>query len=156
MEAPATTSSTPPRLHAGQVSLTINGGDGDDTIVGSAGNDTVNGGARQRRRLARRGRRHLRLEPRRRQRHRRGRAGNDTLLFNGANVNEKIDISASNGRGAASPATSPPSRWTSTVSRPIDFNALGGADTITVNDLATTDVKHVAIDLESTPGSGVR
>ena len=31
-------------LHAGQVNLTLNGGDGDDKIIGSAGNDVVNGG----------------------------------------------------------------------------------------------------------------
>jgi Ca2+-binding RTX toxin-like protein len=37
----------------------------------------------------------------------------------------------------------------------IDVNALGGADTITVDDLSKTDVKHVAIDLAATPGSGV-
>ena len=36
----------------------------------------------------------------------------------------------------------------------IDVNALGGADTITVNDMSKTDVKHVAIDLSATPGSG--
>jgi Ca2+-binding RTX toxin-like protein len=36
----------------------------------------------------------------------------------------------------------------------IDVNALGGADTITVDDLSKTDVKHVAIDLSATPGSG--
>ena len=34
-----------------------------------------------------------------------GGAGNDTLLFNGANVNEKMEISA-NGRARCSPATS--------------------------------------------------
>src|SRR4029079_16581004 len=31
------------KLHAGQVNLTLNGGDGDDKIIGSAGNDVVNG-----------------------------------------------------------------------------------------------------------------
>jgi hypothetical protein len=31
---------------------------------------------------------------------------------------------------------------------------LGGADTITVNDLTGTDVTRVAIDLLGTPGSG--
>ena len=36
----------------------------------------------------------------------------------------------------------------------IKFNALGGTDTITVNDLSKTAVKHVAIDLSATPGSG--
>src|SRR6202035_3907069 len=32
------------KLKAGQVNLTLNGGDGDDRITGSAGNDLVNGG----------------------------------------------------------------------------------------------------------------
>ena len=44
-------------------------------------------------------------------------------------------------------ATSPTSPWTSTTSRHIDFNALGGADTITVNDLTGTDVSEVDLDL---------
>ena len=35
----------------------------------------------------------------------------------------------------------------------IDVNALGGADTITVNDLSRTDVKQVKIDL-ARAGSG--
>src|SRR5262249_50526470 len=34
------------------------------------------------------------------------------------------------------------------------LNTLGGADTITVNDLTGTDVNQVAIDLGSPPGSG--
>jgi Ca2+-binding RTX toxin-like protein len=37
----------------------------------------------------------------------------------------------------------------------IDVNALGGADTITVDDLSKTSVKDVAIDLSAKPGSGV-
>jgi Ca2+-binding RTX toxin-like protein len=37
----------------------------------------------------------------------------------------------------------------------IDVNALGGADTITVDDLSKTSVKDIAIDLSATPGSGV-
>ena len=36
----------------------------------------------------------------------------------------------------------------------IQLTALGGADTITVNDLAMTDVTQVDIDLAGTPGSG--
>ena len=68
-----------------------------------------------------------------------GQAGNDTLLFNGANIAEKIDISANGGRV----------RFTRDVANitmdlndveTIDFNALGGADTVTVNDLSGTDV----------------
>ena len=36
----------------------------------------------------------------------------------------------------------------------IQLNALGGADTVTVNDLTGTDAKQVAIDLSAMPGSG--
>ena len=36
----------------------------------------------------------------------------------------------------------------------IQLDALGGADTITVNDLTGTDVKQVAIDLAAPAGSG--
>jgi Ca2+-binding RTX toxin-like protein len=36
----------------------------------------------------------------------------------------------------------------------IDFNALGGADTITVNDLSATDVSAVNLNLNSSAGTG--
>ena len=52
-------------------------------------------------------------------------------------------------------ATSRISPWTSTASRRIDFNALGGADTITIDDLSGTGTKQVAIDLSAPPGSGI-
>ena len=35
----------------------------------------------------------------------------------------------------------------------IEFNALGGADNITVNDLAGTDVTQVAINLAARPAA---
>jgi Ca2+-binding RTX toxin-like protein len=36
----------------------------------------------------------------------------------------------------------------------INFNALGGADTVTVNDLSGTGVQAVNIDLSAVPGTG--
>ena len=75
-----------------------------------------------------------------------GQKGTDTLVFNGANVNENFDISA-NGRQVRL------LRDIGTVTmdldnmETIDLNAKGGADTITVNDLSGTDVKKVNIDL---------
>ena len=36
----------------------------------------------------------------------------------------------------------------------VDFHALGGADTITVNDLSGTDVNNVRIDLSAAGGGG--
>ncbi len=83
-----------------------------------------------------------------------GQAGFDTMLFNGANINEKIDISANGSRV----------RFTRDVAsitmdlngvEGINFNARGGADTITVNDLSGTDVTQVNLDLAGVPGSGV-
>ena len=38
------------------------------------------------------------------------------------------------------------------MSRPINFNALGGTDTVTVNDLSGTDVTQVNINLGGTIG----
>ena len=51
-------------------------------------------------------------------------------------------------------ATSPTSPWTSNGVENIQVNALGGADTIVVNDLTGTDAKQVNIDLSGTAGSG--
>ena len=75
-----------------------------------------------------------------------GQAGTDTLVFNGANADEKIDISANGSRVLLT-------RDVGTIimdvdgTETIDVNASGGADNITVNDLTGTDVKQVAIDL---------
>jgi Ca2+-binding RTX toxin-like protein len=83
-----------------------------------------------------------------------GQSGTDTLQFNGANINEHIDISANGGRV----------RFTRDVANiTMDLNdveninvvALGGNDTITINDLTGTDITQVAVDLSATPGSGV-
>ncbi len=83
-----------------------------------------------------------------------GQAGTDTLLFNGANVNEKIDISANGGRARFTRDVANITMDLNGVEH-IQFNALGGADTITVNDLTGTSVKNVDLDLSSPPGSGV-
>src|SRR5262249_11059899 len=78
----------------------------------------------------------------------------DALLFNGANIDEQIDISANGSRV----------RFTRDIANVtmdlngvevIDFTAKGGADTITVNDLSGTGVSEVNLDLAGTPGSGV-
>ena len=83
-----------------------------------------------------------------------GQAGVDTLLFNGAIIEEKIDIAANGGRALFTRDIANVTMDLNDVER-IDFNARGGADTITVNDLSGTDVTEVNINLESTPGSGV-
>ena len=94
-------------LTPGQINLVIDGGAGNDTIIGSAGNDRPIGGdgndviprwGRKRRGAARRWRRPLRLESRRRRRRGRGQDGVDTLAFNGSSAGETIAILANGPR----------------------------------------------------------
>ena len=80
-----------------------------------------------------------------------GQAGTDTLVFNGANINENIDISANGRRVRFSRDVGNVTMDLNGVET-IQFAALGGADTITVNDLTGTDVTQVAIDLAATAG----
>ena len=80
-----------------------------------------------------------------------GEAGVDTLLFNGANLDEKINISANGDRVLFSRDLANITMDLHGVEH-ISFNALGGTDNITVNNLAGTDVTHVAIDLAGVPG----
>jgi Ca2+-binding RTX toxin-like protein len=82
-----------------------------------------------------------------------GQAGFDTMLFNGANVAENISISANGSRALFT-------RDIANVvmdlndTESIDFNALGGADTIVVNDLSGTDVSEININLAAAGGAG--
>ena len=78
-----------------------------------------------------------------------GQAGTDTLVFNGANVAENIDISANGSRVRFTRDVANVTMDLNGVEN-IQFNALGGADTITVNDLTGTDVTQVNIDLSAT------
>jgi Ca2+-binding RTX toxin-like protein len=141
-------------LRAGQVNLTINGGDGNDTITGSAGNDFVIGGRGNDVASLGAGNDTFVWNPGDGSDTVDGGAGNDTLQFNGSNVAENIDISANGSRARLFRDVGNVTMDLKNIET-IDVNALGGADTITVNDLSKTDVRHVAIDLAATPGSGV-
>jgi Ca2+-binding RTX toxin-like protein len=141
------------KLNAGQVNLTINGGAGNDTIIGSKGNDLVNGGTGNDVASLGAGDDTFVWNPGDGSDTVDGQAGNDTLLFNGANINENIDISANGSRARLT-------RDVGTVTmdlngiETVDVRALGGADTITVDDLTGTDVSNVNIDLAAQGGGG--
>ena len=68
-----------------------------------------------------------------------GQDGTDTMLFNGANVSENFDVSANGERVRFTRNVGNIVMDLNDVER-IDLNALGGADTITVNDLTGTDL----------------
>jgi Ca2+-binding RTX toxin-like protein len=80
-----------------------------------------------------------------------GQSGADTLQFNGANVAEQIDISANGGRVRFTRDVANITMDLNSVEH-ITFNALGGADTITVGDLSGTNAQLITIDLAGTLG----
>ena len=140
-------------LQAKAIGLTLNGGDDADLLTGSPGNDTINGGRGNDVALMGAGDDTFVWNPGDGSDTVEGQSGFDTMLFNGANVNEQINISANGSRV----------RFTRDVANitmdlngveGINFNALGGADTITVNDLTGTDVSQLNLDLASPAGSG--
>jgi Ca2+-binding RTX toxin-like protein len=123
---------------------TLQGGPGDDLLVGGDGDDTALGGGGNDTMVWNPGDDNDTLE---------GQAGTDRMLFNGANIAEIIDVSANGGR----------LRFFRNIANVVmdandvevvEFNALGGADSITVNDLTGTDVEDVRIDLSSVIGTG--
>ena len=135
-------------LPAGVIKLTVDGGDGNDTIIGSDGadmliggdgNDVVNGGRGNDVALLGDGNDTFVWNPGDGSDTVEGQGGNDTLLFNGANVNENIDISANGSRVRLSRDVGNVTMDLNGVEQ-IELSALGGADTITVNDLTGTDV----------------
>jgi len=73
------------------------------------------------------------------------------LLFNGANISETIDISANGQRARFFRNVANITMDLNDVET-IDFNALGGADTIVVNDLSGTDLMAVNLNLAAVGG----
>jgi Ca2+-binding RTX toxin-like protein len=82
-----------------------------------------------------------------------GQGGVDTMVFNGANVGETIDLSA-NGQRLRFFRNVANITMDCNGVEVVKFNALGASDTITINDLTGTDVKNVNLDLASPPASG--
>jgi Ca2+-binding RTX toxin-like protein len=140
------------RLRAGHVNLTINGGDGNDTITGSAGNDTVIGGRGNDIAFLGAGNDTFVWNPGDGSDVVEGQAGFDTLQFNGSNANENMELSANGSRARLFRDVGNVTMDLNGMER-VNLVALGGADTITVDDMTGTDVKQVAIDLSATPAS---
>ena len=82
-----------------------------------------------------------------------GQDGTDRLVFNGANLDEKVTLSANGSRLRFFRDIATITMDVDGVEN-VDFHALGGADTVTVDDLTGTDVTHVDTDLASPAGSG--
>jgi Ca2+-binding RTX toxin-like protein len=140
-------------VRADSVNLTLNGGDGNDTITGSDGNDTIIGGRGADVMFGGPGDDTFVWNPGDGSDVIEGQAGNNTLLFNGANVSENINISANGSRVLFTRDVGNITMDLNGIEN-ITFNALGGADNVTVGDLTGTDVTNVNINLAGSNGSG--
>jgi CHRD domain len=83
-----------------------------------------------------------------------GQDGVDVLRFNGSNIAENIAISANGARGRLFRDIAAIDMDFDGVEQ-VDYNALGGADNVTIGDLAPTDVAQVRVLLAGTLGGAV-
>ncbi|WP_158292475.1 calcium-binding protein [Paracraurococcus ruber] len=140
-------------VSAGSGNDTVSGGQGSDTLLGGDGNDVVAGGRGNDIALLGTGDDVFVWNPGDGNDVVEGQAGIDTLQFNGANIAEAIAISANGGRALFTRNVASVTMDLNDVEA-LSFKALGGADQVTVNSLAGTDLRTVAIDLASSLGGG--
>jgi Ca2+-binding RTX toxin-like protein len=139
-------------IDGGGGSDTLLGGNGADTLIGGDGNDFVDGNQGNDTALLGTGNDTFNWDPGDGSDVVEGQDGTDTLRFNGANIAEKISLSANGQRLLFTRDVANIVMDTGGVEKVL-FNALGGADTVTVNDLTGTDVTGVTVDLGSPPGT---
>jgi Ca2+-binding RTX toxin-like protein len=120
----------------------ITGGAGDDVVVGGDGNDMARLGAGNDRFVWNPGDDNDSVD---------GQAGFDTLDFNASNAGETVQISA-NGAGATLFRNVANVTMDLASIERVELDALGGADTILVGDLAGSAVSGVAVDLAGVSG----
>jgi Ca2+-binding RTX toxin-like protein len=147
-------------LAAGSISEFLDGGDGNDriaggpgaeTLLGGNGNDTIDGNGGNDRAALGAGGDTFVWDPGDGSDTIEGEAGTDTMVFNGAGVADTVDLSANGNRLRFSRQPANITMDTAGVERVL-FNALGGADFVTVHDLAGTDVTSVDLDLAGVLG----
>jgi hypothetical protein len=129
-------------LNGGLGAETFDGGNGNDAVAGGKGNDTASLGN---------GNDTFRWDPGDGSDVIDGQNGSDTMLFNGAGVDENVTLTANEGRLTFFRDVAKVTMDTDDVET-VDFNALGGKDTVTVNDLTGTDVTQTNLDLAGTFG----
>ena len=130
---------------------TLLGGDGAEVLIGGDGNDFIDGNRGNDVALMGAGDDVFQWDPGDGSDVVEGQAGHDAMLFNGANISEVIDIAANGGRVRFFRNVANITMDLNDVEQ-IDFNALGGADIITVNDLSGTDVTEINLNLAASGG----
>jgi Ca2+-binding RTX toxin-like protein len=133
-------------LEADGIQLTENGGLGVDMLIGSEGADLVNGGDGDDLALMNAGDDTFVWNPGDDNDTLEGQDGVDTMLFSGANIGERMTVSANGGRVRFTRDVATVTMDLDDVER-IDVRALGGADTIQADDLSGTDLTEITTDL---------
>ncbi len=113
------------------------GGDGDDSIDGNQGNDSIYLGAGDDRFTWSPGDGSDVIE---------GGSGGDSMAIDGSNIGEQFDLSSSGNWLLFTRDVATISHLADDVET-VELRTLGGADRVTVNDLAATDVRQVLVDL---------
>ena len=131
---------------------TILGGNGVDTLLGGDGNDFLDGNQGADTAFLGAGDDVFQWDPGDGSDVVEGQDGKDTMQFNGANINERFEVSANGVRVRFT-------RDIGTITmdlagiEAVNVRALGGADTLTIDDLRGTDVTEVDTDLAATGGA---
>jgi Ca2+-binding RTX toxin-like protein len=142
-------------LAADAMTLTVDGGNGNDTLLGGAGkdllvgddgNDFADGNRGDDVGLMGAGDDTFQWDPGDGSDTIEGQDGRDTMLFNGANIAEQFELSANGQRLRFFRNIANITMDTNDV-EVVDLRALGGADTVTVHDLSGTDVSSVRTDI---------
>src|SRR5580765_8225522 len=145
------TDSIPTTIDGGDGNDTIAGGKGNETLLGGDGNDSIDGNGGNDLALLGAGDDTFVWDPGDGSDKIEGQDGTDTMRFNGANVPERVALSANGNRLTFLRAPGNVTMDTAGVER-VDFNALGGADLVGIGDLSGTDVSNVNVDLAGTLG----
>jgi Ca2+-binding RTX toxin-like protein len=138
-------------IDGGDGNDTIAGGTGNETLLGGDGNDTIDGNGGNDIAILGAGDDTFVWDPGDGSDTVEGQDGADTMVFNGANANERVALSA-NGRRLLFLRSPANITMDTNGVETVDFNALGGADIVTVGDLTGTDVSAVNVDLAGTLG----
>jgi Ca2+-binding RTX toxin-like protein len=141
----------PTTLAGGSGNDTLSGGSGAEMLLGGSGDDSIDGNRGADTALMGSGKDTFIWDPGDGSDKVEGQRGTDTMVFNGANAAEQVDVSANGTRLRFFRNPGNVTMDTASVER-VDFNALGGADVINVNDLRATAVRELNIDLAAALG----
>lgn len=150
------------RLVGGSGAVTLRGGNGDDVLAGGAGaetllggngNDSIDGNKGNDVGVLGNGDDTFVWDPGDGSDVVEGQNGTDRMVFNGADAAERVVLSANGERLRFFRDPGAVTMDTDDVET-VDFNAFGGADVVTLDDLSSTDVRLVNVDLAATGGGG--